>query len=666
MAKARALAGDEIDEAQALDVISAQQTAWGAQGAVEAPYDPESLLAYIELSPHLTPCLDAYCQNIEGYGYHSEMVAPWMRDLDSEEATTAIREALAIERWVDAEEEHLGEEAAGAPAAKRKCAKADPAIDPLAPPVTPSAAAPASATPEGDTGGRDTEDQSPGMPDETPSQTAGDIPDDVSDADVEAAREEIRTRIRREQYLFDAWFRNCCSDSSFVKLRRKVRYDMEAHGWGAIEFIRDAYGRLKRLSYVPAYTVRPLVDEGDAVEVVEDDAVTPLSEGREIKVWRRFRRYVQQVQDKWVYFKSPGDPRVVSSATGEIYLDEEKPGLSAENYLAAEEGAEVKPANELLYIPLHSPRTPCPPPRWIGNLLAVLGVRESDEMNVSYFSNRSVPPAVIFVSGGRIAKDVRERLEGKIANEIRGVDNAHKILVVEALQGSPRGTAPGERSQLPQLTYQQLTDSHTDATFQQYDVRSADRVGASFRLSPILRGLTNSNMNRATAEAALYQAEQQVFQPEREDVDWLINEIIVPELGIRFLRFVSNTPPTTAPETLISLISAAAPVGGLVPEDVRDIASLVLNKPLGNIEEDWGKQPIALTLAGMGGAVGGRFGAAADGDLANVAARLRTIEQKLSVIISDELRAAGYDAEVRARFLDAPEAPVDAGGSAPR
>lgn len=656
MAKARTLSGDTIDEGQALDALDAQQTAWGAQGAVEAPYDPESLLIYEELSPHLRPCLDAYCQNIEGYGYRSEKAAPWMRDLDSQEATDAIREALAIERWVDAEEEHLGEGNEKA-RKKRRCAKADPAVDPLAPPVAPV------APEDGDTGGRTTDDQSPGMPDETPSQTAGDLPEEVTDAEVEAVREEIRTRIRREQYLFDSWFRNCCSDSSFVKLRRQVRYDIEANGWGAIEFIRDAYGRLKRLSYVPAYTVRPLVDEGDAVEVVEDDSVTPLSEGREVKVWRKFRRYIQQVQDKWVYFKSPGDPRVVSSSSGEIYLDEEKPGLSAEEYLAEEEGDDVKPANELLYMPLHSPRTPCPPPRWVGNLLAVLGVRESDEMNMNYFSNRSVPPAVIFVSGGRIAKDVRERLEGKIANEIRGVDNAHKILVVEALAGSPRGTAPGERSMLPQLTYQQLTDPHTDATFQNYDVRSADRVGASFRLSPILRGLTNSNMNRATAEAALYQAEQQVFQPEREDVDWLINKVIMPELGIKFLRFVSNTPPTTAPDTLISLISAAAPVGGLVPQDVRDVAALVLNKPLGPIDEEWGKQPLALTLAGMGGAPAapGGGGQMAAGGIAEVANRLRTIETKLAAIITDELRAAGYDAEVRARFLDAPQAAAATG-----
>jgi capsid portal protein len=673
MAKARVLAGSEVDERQALDVIDDQQIGWGDMGAVEAPYDPESLLAYIELTPHLTPNLDAYAQNIEGYGFHSEPVEPWMKDLDGEEATKAIRDAIVIEQWVTSEEEHLGEgdDYETNPEAKaldrrkldrrrRGCRKAD-GVDTLTPQVTPSPAVP---TAPGDTGGRPTDDQSPGMPEETPSQTAGDIGVEISDVEVNERREEIRQRLQREQYLFDAWFRNCVSDSSFVQLRRKFRWDIEAHGWGCVEMIRDAYGRLKRLAYVPGYTVRPLVDEGDAVEVVEDDSVTPLSEGREVKVWRKFRRFIQQVGSKYVYFKSPGDPRVVSGASGKIYLDEQEAGVNAEDLFSKEE-PEAKQANELLYIALHSPKTPCPPPRWIGNLLAVLGVRESDEMNYNYFGNRSIPPAIVFVSGGRLPKDVRERLEGRIANEIKGVDNAHKILVVEAIQGSPRGTAPGERTQLAQMTYQQLTDAHTDATFKEYDVRSADRIGASFRLSPILRGLTPSTLNRATAEAALYQAEQQVFQPERENVDWLINKILMPELGIKFLRFVSNTPPTSAPETLISLISAAGPTGGLTPNEIRDVASLVLNKALGSIDEDWAKQPLAITLAGQGG--GGQFGASSDravGTNDEVLSRLRAIETKMEAIIGEELRLAGYDAQVRAHFLDTPQAAVaPTGGS---
>lgn len=662
MAKARTLAGQSVDERQALEAIDSQTTSWGQQGAVEAPYDPESLLAYIELSPHLTPCLDAYCQNIEGYGFHFEPAEPWMRDLDSEAATVAIREAIAIERWVDDEESHLGE---GEDEKRQKRCKAAPVVPTEEPVETPPVAPPAAPEAGAGTGGRATDDQSPGMPEETPSQTAGDLPDGVTEADVEQRREEIRTRLRREEYLASAWFRNCCSESSFVKLRRKVRWDIEAHGWGAIEFVRDAYGRLKRLGYVSAYTVRPLVDEGDAVEVVEDDSVTPLSEGREVKVWRKFRRFIQEVNGRYVYFKSPGDPRLVSGYSGDVYLDEEEPGVTAEELFKREEGEKgAKPANELLYIPLHSPRTPCPPPRWIGNLLAVLGVRESDEMNLNYFSNRSVPPAIMFVSGGKLPKDIRERIEGKIANEIRGVDNAHKILVVEALAGSPRGTAPGERSQLPQMTFQPLRDQQvTDAVFQQYDIRSADRVGASFRLSPILRGLTNSNMNRATAEAALYQAEQQVFQPEREDVDWLINKVIMPELGVKFVRFVSNTPPTTAPETLLTLMGAGGAQGAFIPNEVREIAGLVLNKPFEPIDEDWAKQPIQLTLAGQGGGGGGGFGGAfgasapaagqteeevAAGD---VSQRLRRIELRLEQIISEELRASGYDAEIRAHFL---------------
>ena len=643
LAKARVLAGDSVDERQALEVIASRRQFWGEQGAVQAPYDPESLIMYREMSPHLTPCIDAYATNIDGYGNEFKPVQAWMGEIDSEVATNAIREAILIERWVDEEEARLSSEVEEKARKRRRRCKADATVEP----PTPVDDVP------GQEGGRPTEEASPGMPTDQESPQAGATDQEVPDAEIDARREEIRQRLRREQYLAQAWFGNCCSESSFVRLRRDVRDDYETHGWGCIEILRDAYGRPKRLGYIPAYTVRPIVDEGDSVEVTEDDSVTPLSEGREIRVKRKFRRYIQEVDSECTYFKTLGDPRLVSAATGKVYVDDEGEGGKLAEDLFREAEPDGRPANELLWIAQHSARTPCPPPRWIGNLLAVLGTREADEMNYNYFANRSIPPALLFVSGGKIPRDVKDRIESRIRNEIRGVDNAHKILVVEAQVGSPKGTAPGERSLLPQMTFQQLGDTHTDAAFQQYDVRSADRVGASFRLSPILRGLTNSNMNRATADAATFQGEQQVFAPERADFDWIINKHLMPELGIRYLQFVSKTTPTSSPDTTIQLISAAGQQGGLSPNDVREIASAVLNQPLARVDEEWANKPIQMTLAGQAPQNGMAAGQAPEA-VGSVAARLRAIEMRIESVVAQELRTAGYDLQLAARFVEPP------------
>ncbi len=598
LAKARVAAGSSIDEPTAIGDIHEVEEGWSREGAVVPPYDPESLLNYVEMSAHITPNLDAYAQNIEGYGYQPIAPVPWMSDLEGEEAREMVRNALEIEKWVDTTdaEEGEGEELQNVEEENSLYAE----------------------------------------------------PESITDEEVDRAIKGLKSAMRREEFIFDSWFEDCCSDMSFVKLRRQVRWDMEAHGWGAMEFIPDERGNLRRLGYIPGYTVRPLVDEGMSVEVAEDVKVTPLSEGRQVLIQRKFRRYVQIVGSSKIFFKSPGDPRIVSRFTGKIYEDIES--------LQKAEKKNGEPAHELLYFPLHSPRTPCPPPRWIGNLLAVLGSRSSDEVNYLYFDNKSIPPGILFVAGGRLPRETRQRLESKISAEIHGVENFHKILVVEAMPAKV-GNAPTDKGAIPTMKWQSLRDSQqSDALFTKYDQNNADKIGASFRLPPMLRGYTPRELNRATALASLQFAEQQVFQPERQDVDWMINKHIIPRIGIQFLRFRSNSPPTRDAEELAEVIKAAGPLGGLLPQEIRSLLSDLLNMPMERIDEAWAKQPMPMTLAGM--VSGGSTEGAPDGtspEPAEVMARLELAEQRIASIVTEELRMAGHDVAVSASFRDMDE-----------
>jgi len=618
MAKARVLAGAAIDETSALTSMFDDEEAWGDAGAVVPPYDPESLLNYIELCPHVTPNISAYEQNIEGFGYQSVPIEPWMADLSSEDAEKAVRAALEVEMWMDAQEEALQREleeqakAAGKKAKKSKKSEEDDDLD---------------------------------------EETSEDM--EVTDEEVKEKLSEIEDALRREKYVFDAFFKHVCSEMSFIDLRRAVRSDYESHGWGCMEMIRDTYKRLKRLKYVPGYTVRPLKDEGKVVEVLEDDSITPISDGREIKVLRRFRRYVQRVNGQKIYFKSPGDPRVVSQKTGKVYKDvdtmvrkETKEGNNGKKDIPQE-------ANELLWMAQHSPKTPCPPPRWIGNLLAVLGTREADEVNYFYFNRKGIPPGLLFVSGGSIPRQLKERIEGRLASELYGTDNFHKMLVVEA---TPMKTEPGVQPQLPQLKFESLFGSqHTDQLFSQYDVRNSDRIGSSFRLPRLLRGETK-DFNRATALASLRFAEQQVFQPERDRVDWIYNKYIVPEIGVKYLLFKSNSPPTRSSEEITEIVKAAAPHGGLVPYEIRELMGDVLNRPLEEIEEAWTKQPMTMTLAGLtSGSAAGGADAETQGALQELDDRVADVENRVGEALAAELRSLGYDMDVTARLIDRPE-----------
>jgi capsid portal protein len=134
-----------------------------------------------------------------------------------------------------------------------------------------------------------------------------------------------------------------------------------------------------------------------------------------------------------------------------------------------------------------SPRSAYGVPRWVGNLLAVLGSRQAEEINFLYFENKSVPPLAILVSGGRLSAQSIPRIEDFIENHIRGKRNFHKILILEA---EPAGGSGGiEHSGRLKVELRPLTSAQqNDALFQNYDERNIDKVRQSFRLPRMLRG----------------------------------------------------------------------------------------------------------------------------------------------------------------------------------
>jgi capsid portal protein len=138
--------------------------------------------------------------------------------------------------------------------------------------------------------------------------------------EVSARFTELRQAARVERARLDAFFDFACFDHSFVDLRRRTRQDLEVTGNAFWEVLRDGKGDLARLVYVPSYTVRLLPLDREAVEVTERARVSPVSFDT-VRSRRRMRRYVQVQSTECVYFKSFGDPRVVSRSTGRVFND---------------------------------------------------------------------------------------------------------------------------------------------------------------------------------------------------------------------------------------------------------------------------------------------------------------------------------------------------------
>jgi hypothetical protein len=288
-----------------------------------------------------------------------------------------------------------------------------------------------------------------------------------------------------------------------------------------------------------------------------------------------------------VYFKQLGDPRIISAESGREYPTPEA---------MVEQEPIARPATELIHFKIPNARSAYGVPRWIGNLLAVLGSRQAEEVNYTYFENKSVPPLALLVSGGRVSEETVTRIRDFIENEIKGKKNFHKLLILEA--ESPQ-IQMAEHSGRMRIELKPLTMAqHNDALFQRYDERNIDKVGMAFRLPRMLRGDIR-DFNRATAEAALDFAEMQVFGPERGDFDFIINRQILPELSIRFWRFVSNSPNTQNPRDLAEIIERLTNANIITPQEARELSEAIFSKELRRIDAPWVRQPTELTLAGI-------------------------------------------------------------------
>jgi hypothetical protein len=226
-----------------------------------------------------------------------------------------------------------------------------------------------------------------------------------------------------------------------------------------------------------------------------------------------------------------------------------------------------------------------------------MGSRQAEEVNYTYFENKSVPPLALLVSGGRVSEETVKRIQDFIENEVKGKRNFHKMLVLEAEPAMMSGGL--EHSGRMKVELKPLTAAqHNDALFQNYDERNIDKVGQSFRLPRMLRGDVR-DFNRSTAEASLDFAESQVFGPERDEFDFVLNRKILPVLGARFHRFKSNGPTTRNPKDMSEMIAALTKENVLTPAEARELAGDVFNKELKHIDADWSKQPVSLTLAGI-------------------------------------------------------------------
>lgn len=382
---------------------------------------------------------------------------------------------------------------------------------------------------------------------------------------------------KKERARLEAFLQSPNPEHSTTETRERMRRDLETIGDGYLEMGRTKEGEAAFVQHVPAHTVRLTQRDRDETEFT----ALKMVEGQwvEVKARRRFRRYVQIVGSRRVYFKEWGDPRIIDPATGR-----ENKELPAD-----------QSATELLHAQLYTPGTPYGSPRWINQLPAIMGSRQAELTNLDYFNDNAVPAMVVMVAGGEITQSSLDEIEQHVS-AVRGRASLNRVLVIEAVAHEELQSADGSVVP-PSVEIKPLRNEQAaDGRFLEYDRECAKKVRASFRLPPIFVG-QSEDYSHATAKSAYAVAESQVFGPERSRSDDMWNMKVLSTFRPIYWAMRANPPRITDPSDVLAAVDSFDKAGALTPNVVIGLANEYFDLRIPQIEFEWGNWPFAIVNA---------------------------------------------------------------------
>jgi PBSX family phage portal protein len=361
--------------------------------------------------------------------------------------------------------------------------------------------------------------------------------------DGEASTTEDDTKAE----ALEAFFAEPWPGVSFMTQRKQLRDDLEKTGNAYLEVIPNALGEVVFLRHVEAKTVRMV--RLDRPVFVEKE-LTRGGKTVKVQVAVRERRFVQRMNNQYVYFKEFGASRELNRNTGRWINPGDPPPAPEERATALLHFTLMKDVN-----------TPYGIPRWVTQTPSVLGSRKAEEHNLSFFDSGGVPPLLVIVQGGAMTTDAVEALKSHFDAKAK---NKHRAAVIEAHASSGSLESPDR----VKVTVERFgSERQADSMFENYDEKCEERIRRAFRLPQLFIGKSNDH-NFATAVASYTVAEAQVFGPERQLFDEVINLRLMPAIGGKGYKFRSL--PLTVKDSNLMLQGLTLAQPNLSGEEVID------------------------------------------------------------------------------------------------
>jgi capsid portal protein len=219
-----------------------------------------------------------------------------------------------------------------------------------------------------------------------------------------------------------------------------------------------------------------------------------------------------------------------------------------------------------------------------------MGLHSSDYVNYDLFENQVVPPLAIMVSGGKLTNEAVEDIK-QILLQKRGTENFNKVLLLEAVTEGDITDKTQAKIELKELSSARKEDS----MFTNYTDAGEHRIRGSFRLPPLYLGRADT-YSKSTADSSKMVAEEQVFVPERELFDEIINLTIMEELAAQYHSFKSKGPRLITGEQIIDGFREFGKLGVFTINEGIRLANRTLGLDITLYKEAWANYPIAIVV----------------------------------------------------------------------
>jgi len=309
-------------------------------------------------------------------------------------------------------------------------------------------------------------------------------------------KEGVENPNQNEREIIKEFLENCNPSNTFTEVLDMVMVDHEATGNGYFEIIRDLKSQaLVGLEHIPAHTMRAHLD---------------------------MERYVQMRGRKKVWFKKFGIDKDVNKDTGDT---------STGGSLEIEQRA-----TEILHIKNYTSRSDYyGVPDILPALGALLGDKERQEYNTSFFENHAIPAYAVTVSGADLDEDTERDIKKFFQQDVKKANHSTLVLTAKPSEGE-YDSPPVE------FNFQALSTDTKEASFRMFRQDNRDEILSAHGVPSYRAGITSEGlMGGSSAEETTEIYKQSVVKPKQEVLESRINRFILQSgLEIKDWKFVLN------------------------------------------------------------------------------------------------------------------------------